>query len=108
YGINQQLDKYSITWHPQTAIGVVAASANYPEPNTNHELIQGLSALANKSNIKVFHGSSKLDNGQLYTCGGRVLCLTALDDDLPKARATVYSALRQINFKGMHYRRDIG
>ena len=44
----------------------------------------------------------------LITAGGRVLAVTALGDDATAARARAYAALQQIEFTGMHYRRDIG
>jgi phosphoribosylamine--glycine ligase len=34
--------------------------------------------------------------------------VTALGADVAEARARAYAALQQVEFAGMHYRRDIG
>ena len=40
--------------------------------------------------------------------GGRVLCVTALGDNLRQAQQNAYAAVAKINFDGMQYRKDIG
>ena len=42
------------------------------------------------------------------TSGGRVLGSVGLGADFKVARAEAYGLLDRIEFKGMHYRRDIG
>ncbi|MBG02081.1 MAG: phosphoribosylamine--glycine ligase, partial [Acidimicrobiaceae bacterium] len=38
----------------------------------------------------------------------RVLCVTALGDDLNQSSANAYSAVQEIDWDGKYYRRDIG
>ncbi|MCX7934321.1 MAG: phosphoribosylamine--glycine ligase, partial [Planctomycetota bacterium] len=40
--------------------------------------------------------------------GGRVLGVTALGDNIAAAIQRAYRAVGEINFAGMHYRKDIG
>ena len=45
---------------------------------------------------------------EVITAGGRVLAACALGNDLAAARARAYAALEKIEFRGRHYRTDIG
>ena len=46
--------------------------------------------------------------GDVLTAGGRVLAFTALGETMSAARAKAYAAIQQVEFSGMHYRKDIG
>ena len=59
-------------------------------------------------NIKIFHAGTAKINQRFTVSGGRVLCVSALADDIAAARQKVYGALEQISFEHMHYRTDIG
>ena len=56
----------------------------------------------------IFHAGTRLENQQILTAGGRVLCVTGLGDNLKQAQKRAYAALAGITFDGMQYRRDIG
>ena len=57
---------------------------------------------------RVFHAGTRLENGQVVTNGGRVLCVTALGDSVRMARTRAYDVVERIRFDGMQYRKDIG
>jgi phosphoribosylamine---glycine ligase len=44
----------------------------------------------------------------MLTSGGRVLCATALGDNLKAAQQRAYELVHAIRFDGAQYRRDIG
>jgi phosphoribosylamine--glycine ligase len=44
----------------------------------------------------------------VVTAGGRVLCVTALGDNVKVAQKRAYEVLDPISFDGMQCRRDIG
>jgi phosphoribosylamine--glycine ligase len=44
----------------------------------------------------------------VLTSGGRVLCVTALADNVRQAQQRAYEVVRGIHFDGMQYRGDIG
>lgn len=44
----------------------------------------------------------------LISSGGRVLCVTALGEDLPAAQKAAYAALEEIRMPDGYYRKDIG
>ena len=86
---------------------VVLASGGYPEKYETGKPIMGL-AEAEKT-ARVYHaGTRALEDGTLVTSGGRVLGVTAVADDLPKAIRLAYEAADHIRFDGLHRREDIG
>lgn len=58
--------------------------------------------------VAIFHAGTKSEGGKIFTSGGRVLAVTAVDDDLESAREKAYEAVSRISFEGMRYRSDIG
>jgi len=56
----------------------------------------------------IFHAGTTLQDGKLVTTGGRVLCVTALADNVRLAQKRAYEIIGQIHFDGMQFRRDIG
>lgn len=101
-------------WDNRAALGIVLASKGYPESSSQGDIITGLTQLEGKfaddkfADVKVFHAGTAMDNGQLVTNGGRVLCVTALSDSITTAQQTALDAIKRITFDGMHYRHDIG
>ena len=44
----------------------------------------------------------------MVTSGGRVLCVTALGENIKLAQKRAYEAAVQVHFDGMQFRKDIG
>lgn len=101
-----QLDKASIAWKPQAALGVVACADGYPSNYEKGYLIEGLEHQA--PNEKIFYAGVKADNSGYKTHGGRVLCATALGENVTIAQKRAYQLLNKIHFSGINYRTDIG
>ena len=86
---------------------VVLASGGYPEKYETGKPISGIPE-AEKSAYVYHAGTKVLEDGTLVTSGGRVLGVTAVADDLPKAIRLAYEAADHIRFDGLHRREDIG
>jgi phosphoribosylamine--glycine ligase len=93
-------------WDPRPAVGVVMASAGYPGSYEKGLAIEGLTGLDTDS-LKVFHAGTRIDDGRVVTDGGRVLCVTALGEDIRAARDLAYSGVEKISWPGAFYRTDI-
>ncbi len=93
-------------WDRRAALGVVLAAHGYPEDPRQGDRIEGLPAPA--ADCRVFHAGTRAEGKSLLTHGGRVLCVTALGDNLRAARSRAYGAVERIRFAGMQYRSDIG
>lgn len=105
--LSGQLNSVSANWSNQTAVGVVAAAAGYPQTPHKGDVITGIDAV--NTNSKVFHAATSINaQGKLVTTGGRVLCVVGTGIDLKAAQQQAYNALNLIHFEGMQYRHDIG
>jgi phosphoribosylamine--glycine ligase len=105
--LDGRLDRARADWDSRCAIGVVLAAAGYPGNYPKGRPIHGLEA-AQADNIKVFHAGTASAGGQVVTSGGRVLCVTALGDNIAAAQKDCYRAVDKISWEGMTLRRDIG
>ncbi len=105
-GPHGKLDQIELQWDRRTALGVVLAARGYPAAPRKGDVITGIPPEVEDS--CVFHAGTTLQNGQLQTSGGRVLCATALADSVRKAQQRAYEAVSAVHFDGMQYRTDIG
>ena len=104
--IDGKLDEVELKWDRRIALGVVLAAHQYPDTPRSGDRISGIPAPTNDQ--IVFHAGTKLHDGNLLTSGGRVLCVVGLADTVKAAQQKAYSAVEQIHFDGMQYRKDIG
>jgi phosphoribosylamine--glycine ligase len=102
------LDSATAAWDPRCAIGVVLAAAGYPGSYDKGQPISGLDR-ERPGHVKVFHAGTRVDDeGRVVTNGGRVLCVTALGEDIASAQRECYAAADTIGWEGVTLRRDIG
>lgn len=105
---NGTLNEQSITWSDKAAVGVVMAAGGYPASYAKGDVISGIEN-ADAKGCKVYHAGTKLnDEGLVTTNGGRVICITALGDDIGQAQQLAYQGLAEISFDNCYYRTDIG
>ena len=103
-----RLKSYKASWNSGAAVCVVLASGGYPGSYAKGKVITGLEMAEEDRRVAVFHAGTKLEGDKFVTDGGRVLGVTAVDQDLASAMMLAYEAVNKIHFEGMHYRRDIG
>ncbi len=106
HAVNGTLDQADVDWDRRTALGVVMASANYPDTPKLGDEITGLPSDLNDAHV--FHAGTVLQDGKVLTSGGRVLCVTALGETVKFAQQQAYQIIDGIQFKGAQYRTDIG
>ena len=102
-----KLDSSQAQWDPRPSLGVVLAAGGYPGDYRKGDIISGLDQ-AVSADGKVFHAGTALDDGQVVTQGGRVLCATALGDNVQAAQQGAYALASKIDWEGCFYRSDIG
>ena len=101
-----RLENAEAEWDRRAALGVVLAAHGYPEAPRQGDRIEGIPAPAD--DCRVFQAGTRTQGKDLVASGGRVLCVTALGDNLRAARSRAYAAVERIRFDGMQYRKDIG
>ena len=86
---------------------VIATSKGYP-----HKYKTGLPINIGKidsNDCQIFDSGTSLSrNGELLTDGGRVLSIVCQGKDFDKVFEKAYKNLKEINFDGIYFRRDIG
>ncbi|HEX5801683.1 MAG TPA: phosphoribosylamine--glycine ligase [Azospira sp.] len=105
--IGGRLDQIEAEWDRRVALGVVLAAAGYPESPHKGDVIDGLPTTETED-VHVFHAGTAEQDGKVVTAGGRVLCVTALGDNVRNAQKRAYDVTDGIVFEGRQYRRDIG
>ncbi|MEP6825297.1 MAG: phosphoribosylglycinamide synthetase C domain-containing protein, partial [Ramlibacter sp.] len=100
------LDKVELEWDRRAALGVVMAAHGYPLNPRKGDAISGLPR--ETEDAMVFHAGTARQDGATVTSGGRVLCVTALGDNVKLAQQRAYEVLQPIQFAGAQARRDIG
>ncbi|CZE47944.1 phosphoribosylamine--glycine ligase [Campylobacter geochelonis] len=86
------------------AVGVVISSKNYPYKSSEPALIKVKEVPAD---THICYGGVSQKNGEIYATGGRVLVCVGVGDSIKEARDKAYELCKNIEFDGMHYRKDI-
>jgi phosphoribosylamine--glycine ligase len=83
------------------------AAGGYPDSYQKGQVISGLPPLP-ADDAMVFHAGTRMENNQVLTNGGRVLCATALGDSVEEAQQKAYELVKRIHWDNVYYRNDIG
>ena len=102
---NETVDDYILKTHQLTPLTVVLASKGYPDFFEKNQLV----SFSNLDNdVHAIHAGTKYEFNNLYSTSGRVICLTAIADDIEQARKKVYSNIPKVFFDNKYFRTDIG
>ncbi len=99
----ERLSEINVEFKNKSACCVIMASSGYP---SNYD--KGFEIRFRTSKKNVFVAGATLENGKLFTNGGRVLGVTAVAKDLKKAINKAYKKVAKISFANAYYRKDIG
>jgi phosphoribosylamine--glycine ligase len=102
-----RLDEENAAWDPRPALGVVLAAGGYPGSYAKGQAINGLPE-QDDPDRKVFHAGTAEQDGEIVTAGGRVLCATALGQNVAQAQQRAYELARAISWDKVYFRSDIG
>lgn len=87
---------------------LVKTATSIDKLNDIQAVKKDMEGYAQQQNSVIFHAGTRWHNEQLFTAGGRVLSVTAWDNNLTTARTRAYAHVKAIHFDGMQYREDIG
>jgi phosphoribosylamine---glycine ligase len=87
------LDQVELQWDERVALGVVLAASGYPEQPRSGDVISLPNHIQDTQDCTIFHAGTALVDGVLQTSGGRVLCVTALGDDVRQAQQKAYALI---------------
>ena len=100
----ERLSEVEVKFSERAACCVVAASKGYPQSYEKNKLL----TIDESVREHVYVAGAVLRDGKLYTNGGRVLGVTAVEDTLPAAIQTAYEEMEKISFENKFCRSDIG
>lgn len=101
--------KDQISWSPDPAMCVVMAAEGYPGSYKKNTIIKGIDAANDVQDAYVFHaGTSKDEDGNIISVGGRVLGVTATGKTIAQAQENAYKAVDRLDWPEGFCRRDIG
>ncbi|BEU01650.1 phosphoribosylamine--glycine ligase [Agarivorans sp. OAG1] len=106
--VDRKLDTKTAEFDPRAAMGVVLAAAGYPGSYPKGDVITLPSLSEETNSAKVFHAGTSEKDGNIVTNGGRVLCATALGNNVTEAQANAYALVKKVSWDGMFHRNDIG
>ena len=91
-----------LRWRDGAAVTVVLAAENYPGRPRVGDVVLGSEADG------VLHaGTTRRDDGDIVSSGGRVLSVVGAGANLAVARAAAYEIISSIRLPGSHFRTDI-
>ncbi len=108
----QKVSELKVRFHRRYAVGVVAATAGYPEAPQAGARIAKPNFSEGGTQVEAdayvyWAGVKEVDNSTLETTGGRVYTAVGLGDTLNAARQKAYATLDRLPFEGRQYRSDI-
>jgi phosphoribosylamine--glycine ligase len=103
-----RLGELEIDWSQDGSACVVLAARGYPGKPETGTRIEGIERAAQHDHVAIFHAATAGSAGNWLTAGGRVLGVTATGAHLQAALERCYTAVSEIHWDGMQYRRDIG
>jgi phosphoribosylamine--glycine ligase len=104
--INGTLDTAESEWDRRPALGIVLAAHGYPQSPRKGDVVSHIPE--ETPEVKVFHAGTSLENHNTVVSGGRVLCVTALGENIQAAQKSALEIAEKIKFDGKQYRNDIG
>lgn len=105
--VDGRLNEKDSVWDPRPSLGVVLAAGGYPGDYATGDQIHGLPQ-EEVADGKVFHAGTTLKDDAVVTNGGRVLCVTALGENVAAAQKRAYELAQPISWQGSFCRKDIG
>ena len=103
----QKLYNIAIEHDPRFAATIMAVSGGYPGDYEKGTAIKGLQQSL-PDNTLLFHAGTAQRGDDVVTAGGRVLCVTSLDESLDVAIQNSKTVLSGIDYEGKYFRTDIG
>jgi phosphoribosylamine---glycine ligase len=97
-----------LRWNPQPCVGIVVASAHYPDDALIKMGLQIRGLAEMPPGVLIFHAGTRFDPARgLITDGGRVVTSVALGETVAQARDKALAGARKVRFDGAFFRSDI-
>jgi phosphoribosylamine--glycine ligase len=105
---NENLKNLNIEWYNKKSLCVVVCSKGYPDKYDNKILIENIEKINLDKESFIFHAGTEKINNKIYSNGGRVINFVNLSSSFKESRDKVLSLIKNLNWTGGFYRKDIG
>ena len=90
------------------SICLILATKGYPDDYPKDTTLNNLNDFENSEDFYIFHAATKMNDGKIFSTGGRVLSIVSLDESYSKCREKVYEVANKIDWEFKYFRNDIG
>ena len=90
------------------SICLILATKGYPDDYPKDTTLNNLNNFENSEDFYIFHAATKMNDGKIFSTGGRVLSIVSLDESYSKCREKVYEVADKIDWEFKYFRKDIG
>jgi len=105
---NKNLKPNQLKWKTKNSLCIVLCSKGYPDSFKKNVLINNLEKIKISENDRIYHAGTYLDQGKIFSNGGRVLNFVSLSESFSLSRKKVVSLINDLNWSNGNYRKDIG
>ena len=106
--VTNNLRKTKIEWIEEKSMTIVLCAKGYPGNYKKNLWIRNINNIKISKNNFIYHGGTKMIEGQLRSNGGRVLNITSIGTSFLQIRKSIISIIKKLNWKEGFFRRDIG
>ena len=107
YCLKNQLKKLKLVWETNKCMTIVLCSRGYPG-NYKKDKIIHIKRIKDNKNLFIIHAGTKLNDGNFYSAGGRVLNIVSKGQNFSQIRKKLINLIKKINWRNGFYRKDIG
>ena len=103
-----KLKSTKINWEKRKSMTIVLCAKGYPGSYKKNLQIKNLHKVKVLKTDFIYHAGTKFINDQIRSNGGRVLNVTSIGNNYYKIRKKIITIIKNLDFKGSFYRKDIG
>ena len=104
---DKKLSSFNIKWKQKKSVCVVLCSNGYPDDYKKNIKIDQIKNIKLHQNEYIFHAGTKIENGEYFATGGRVLNIIAISENFRKSKDQTLKILNDIDWKEGFFRKDI-
>ncbi len=107
YSLKNQVKKLKLKWENSKCMTIVLCSKGYPGNYKKGKVLK-IKTIKDKKNLFIIHAGTKLNNGNIYSNGGRVLNIVGKGQNYNNIRKKIIKLIKKINWGNGFFRKDIG
>ena len=107
YSLKNQVKKLKLKWENSKCMTIVLCSKGYPGNYKKGKILK-IKTIKDKKNLFIIHAGTKLNNGNIYSNGGRVLNIVGKGQNYNNIRKKIIKLIKKINWGNGFFRKDIG